>query len=99
MEGIVCACIAPHGPEVIPELAAVGAVGGGTPVGGPVRDVGPDRVAEALAGYGRLTAAMEEVARRVRLADPDTIVVATPHSLRLDGGRTAIVTASPSPGA
>jgi len=93
MEGIVCACIAPHGSEVIPELAAVGAVGGGTPVGGPVRDVGPDRVAEALAGYGRLTAAMEEVARRVRLADPETIVVATPHSLRLDGGHTAIVTA------
>jgi aromatic ring-opening dioxygenase LigB subunit len=34
----------------------------------------------------------EEIGRRVRRADPDTIVVATPHNLRLDGGFTAVVT-------
>jgi len=92
MSGIVYACVVPHGSEVIPELAAAGGVGGGTAVGAPVGIVGEKRVGEALAGFALLTQAMEEIGRRVRRADPDTIVLATPHNLRLDGGFTAVVT-------
>lgn len=91
--GIVCACIAPHGSEVIPELAAVGAAGGGTSVGAPAGVGGPETLAEALVKFGRLARAMEEIGRRARRAEPNTIVVATPHNLRLDGGFTAVVTA------
>lgn len=44
------------------------------------------------AKFAVLTRAMEDIGRRVRRAAPDTIVVATPHNLRLDGGHTAVVT-------
>lgn len=37
--------------------------------------------------------AMEEAGRRLRRADPDVVVLASPHNLRLDGGYTAVVTA------
>ena len=90
--GVVYACIAPHGSEVIPELAAVGARGGGTPVGAPAAVAGPGNLETALAKFRVLTRAMEDIGRRVRLADPDTVVLATPHNLRLDGGYTAVVT-------
>ncbi len=92
MSGIVYACVVPHGSEVVPELAAAGDAGGGTAVGAPVGIVGEKRVREALVGFALLTRAMEEIGRRVRRADPDTIVLATPHNLRLDGGFTAVVT-------
>ncbi len=98
MAGIIYACITPHGSEVIPELAAVGAEGGGTAVGAPAAMNGPGDLSGVLAQFGELTRAMEEVGRRLRRADPDTIIIATPHNLRLDGGYTAVVTAELSAG-
>ncbi len=98
MAGVVYACITPHGSEVIPELAAVGEHGGGTPVGAPVVVGGADKVRETLGRFAVLTRAMEEIGRRVRRAAPDTIVLATPHNLRLDGGYTAVVTSEVTSG-
>ncbi len=59
--GIVFACIAPHGAEVIPELA--GAMF--------------DAFAETRRG-------MEELARLMKQAKPETVILATPHGLRLE---------------
>jgi len=98
LPGIVYACIAPHGAEVIPELAAVGAAGGGTAVGAPVGAGGKAALEEALRGMADITRSMEEIGLRLRRADPDTIVIASPHNLRLEGGSTAVVTAAYSAG-
>jgi aromatic ring-opening dioxygenase LigB subunit len=59
--GIVYACIAPHGAEIIPELAGKQFEGFG----------------ETRKGMGRLAQAMDK-------HRPRTIVIATPHGLRLD---------------
>jgi aromatic ring-opening dioxygenase LigB subunit len=59
--GIVFACIAPHGAEIIPELA--GAMF--------------DAFAETRRGMG-------ELARLMKQAKPETVILATPHGLRLE---------------
>jgi aromatic ring-opening dioxygenase LigB subunit len=66
--GIVFACIAPHGGEVIPELAGT--------------------MFEAFAETRR---GMEELASLLKEQKPETIVLATPHNLRL-GATIGIVT-------
>ncbi|HKP51125.1 MAG TPA: hypothetical protein VJ183_00590 [Chloroflexia bacterium] len=62
MTGIVFACIAPHGSEVIPELAG---------------DMVPRMAATR--------AAMEELGRRMEAAHPETVVIITPHGVRVAG--------------
>lgn len=62
MTGLVFACIAPHGGEVIAELA-----GEMAPRTAATRD------------------AMEELGRRMMAARPDTVVVITPHGVRVAG--------------
>jgi aromatic ring-opening dioxygenase LigB subunit len=59
--GIVYACIAPHGAEIIPELA----------------EKQFEAFGETRRGMGRLAQAMDT-------HRPSTIVIATPHGLRLD---------------
>lgn len=59
--GLVFACVAPHGSEIIPELAGSNL----------------DKFAPTRRG-------MEELGRRMAQAEPDTIIVVTPHGLRLD---------------
>ena len=66
---IVFACIAPHGAEVIPELA------GGS-----------------LEAFAETRKAMEELAKRNRRQEPETIIIATPHSLRLEATIGVITT-------
>src|SRR5689334_23293879 len=60
--GLVCACIAPHGGMVVPELA-----GDDLPLAAATR------------------AAMEEMGRRMAAARPETLVVITPHGVRVSG--------------
>jgi aromatic ring-opening dioxygenase LigB subunit len=62
LPGLVYACIAPHGGEVIPELAG-------------------DNTARMAA----TRRAMEELARHVEAARPETVVVITPHGVRVAG--------------
>ena len=72
--GIVYACIAPHGSEVIPQLAG-----------------------SQLEAFGETRDGMETLARTMDKHGPETIVIATPHGLRLD--RTiGVVTAQFSEG-
>ncbi|MBX5326790.1 MAG: extradiol ring-cleavage dioxygenase [Candidatus Bathyarchaeia archaeon] len=59
--GIVYACIAPHGSEVIPKLAG-----------------------DKLEAFGETRKGMEELAGEMKHHDPHTIIIATPHNLRLD---------------
>jgi aromatic ring-opening dioxygenase LigB subunit len=59
--GILYACIAPHGSEVIPELAG-----------------------DKLEAFGETRRGMEELAKKMKKYDPHTIIIATPHGLRLD---------------
>lgn len=59
--GIVYACIAPHGAELIPKLAG-----------------------QRLAAFHKTRKGMEKLATAMEKHRPSTIVVATPHSLRLD---------------
>jgi aromatic ring-opening dioxygenase LigB subunit len=59
--GVVLACIAPHGAEIIPELA------GGM-----------------FEAFSETRTGMEELARAVKQKEPETIVLATPHNLRLE---------------
>lgn len=59
--GVVFACIAPHGAEIIPELT----------------DDMFDAFAETRKG-------MEELAKLLCERNPETIVIATPHNLRLE---------------
>jgi len=59
--GVVFACIAPHGDEIIPELAG-----------------------EKLEAFTKTRRGMEELARLMKKQKPETIVLATPHNLRLE---------------
>ena len=59
--GIVYACIAPHGSEVIPELAG-----------------------DKLEAFGETRKGMEHLAEQMKKNSPHTIIIATPHGLRLD---------------
>jgi aromatic ring-opening dioxygenase LigB subunit len=59
--GIVYACVAPHGSEVIPELAG-----------------------DNLEAFGKTRRGMEDLAEQMKKYNPHTIVIATPHGLRLD---------------
>jgi aromatic ring-opening dioxygenase LigB subunit len=69
MAGLVFACIAPHGSEVIEEL--------GSP----------------LVGHTAATRqALEEVGRRMRAARPDTVIVLTPHGVRVAGAVCVMTT-------
>lgn len=66
---IVWACIAPHGGEVVPELAG-----------------------DNLARMAVTRSGMEELGRRCLAAQPDTIVVYTPHGVHQEGAVTVSVT-------
>lgn len=55
------ACIAPHGGEIIPELASK----------------------SMLPKFAETRAAMRVLAKRISEAHPDTVVIASPHNLRL----------------
>lgn len=59
--GIIYACIAPHGAEIIPKLAG-----------------------DQAQAFRKTTDGMEKLAREMEKNDPSTIVLATPHGLRLD---------------
>ncbi len=69
MSGLVFACIAPHGSEVIAELA-----------GGFVSRSAATR------------SAMEELGRRMADAQPETVVVITPHGVRVAGAVCVMTT-------
>lgn len=69
MSGLVFACIAPHGSEVIEELAG-------------------DRAAMTAA----TREAMQELGRRMTAARPDTVVVLTPHGVRVSGAVCVMAT-------
>ena len=69
MSGLVFACIAPHGSEVIAELAG-------------------EEVGRAAA----TRAAMEELGRRMSAARPETVVVLTPHGVRVAGAVCVMTT-------
>jgi aromatic ring-opening dioxygenase LigB subunit len=59
--GIIFACIAPHGTEIVPELAG-----------------------KMLGSFAKTRRAMKELADTLSKQKPETIVLATPHNLRLD---------------
>ena len=59
--GIVFACVAPHGWNLIPELE------------------------EDAAGALATRSAMDELGRRFAATEPEVIVLATPHGIRVDG--------------
>lgn len=67
--GLVYACVAPHGSELIPALA------------GPYLDQ-----------FALTRSAMEELGQEMAAAAPDTIVVVTPHGLRLDNAINIVTT-------
>lgn len=69
MSGLVFACIAPHGGEVIAELA-----------GESASDTQPTRQA------------MEELGRSMQAARPETVVVITPHGVRVSGAVCVMTT-------
>ena len=59
--GLVYACIAPHGSEVIPELAG-----------------------DKVEAFGETRRGMADLAQQMKKHNPHTIIIATPHGLRLD---------------
>jgi len=69
LSGLVYACIAPHGGEVIAELAG---------------DLAPRSAATRQA--------MEELGRRMEAAQPETVVVITPHGVRVAGAVCVMTT-------
>jgi aromatic ring-opening dioxygenase LigB subunit len=69
LTGLVYACIAPHGGEVIAEIAG---------------DVAP-RSAQTRS-------AMEELGRRMEAAHPETVIVITPHGVRVAGALCVMAT-------
>jgi aromatic ring-opening dioxygenase LigB subunit len=73
--GIVFACIAPHGAEIIPDLAG-----------------------DMLDAFALTRKGMEELAILMKKQKPDTIVLATPHNLRLEA-TIGIVTSAFTEGA
>jgi aromatic ring-opening dioxygenase LigB subunit len=72
--GIVFACIAPHGAEMIPELAR-----------------------NMLQAFAITRKGMEQIAETLKKQEVETIVVATPHNLRLEA-TIGIITAEFSDG-
>src|SRR5437868_5691001 len=68
MAGLVFACIAPHGSEVIAELAG------------------------EVASFEATREAMEELGRRMEAAQPETVVVITPHGVRVAGAVCVMTT-------
>jgi len=60
--GLLLACIAPHGAEVIPELAG-----------------------DMFDAFAETRKSMTRLGELVKSQKPDTIIVATPHGLRLEG--------------
>lgn len=72
---LVYSCIAPHGGEIIPELAS----------------------RSMLPRFKETRTAMQALARKISKARPHTIVLASPHNLRLFG-KIAVVTAENSSG-
>lgn len=69
MAGLVFACIAPHGSEVIAELAG-----------------------EMTPRTAATRGAMEELGRRMSDAHPETVVVLTPHGVRVTGAVCVMTT-------
>src|SRR5881296_1872832 len=69
MAGLVFACIAPHGSEVIAELAGEGA-----------------------SSTAITREAMEELGRRMESTQPETVVVLTPHGVRVAGAVCVMTT-------
>jgi len=69
--GVVGACIAPHGAEVIPELAG-----------------------KMLESFAETRKSMLKLAEEMKNLCPETIVLATPHNLRLDSTIGVITTES-----
>src|SRR4051794_17362782 len=67
--GLVFACIAPHGGDVIAELAG-------------------DRAAKTMV----TRKAMEELGQRMAAAKPETIVLVTPHGVRVAGAMCVMAT-------
>ena len=67
--GIVYACIAPHGAEIIPKLAG-----------------------EKLEAFSETRKGMERLVRQMENHKPATIVLATPHGLRLDHTIGVVIT-------
>ena len=67
--GLVYACIAPHGAEIIPQLAGDN----------------PEAFSETRRG-------MEEIAAEVRSRNIDTVVIATPHNVRLRRNIGVVIT-------
>lgn len=59
---LVYACIAPHGGEIVPELAG-----------------------ESRSVFNETRRGMRSLAREMKAAAPDTIIIATPHNLRISG--------------
>jgi aromatic ring-opening dioxygenase LigB subunit len=59
--GVVFACIAPHGAEIIPELAG-----------------------NQLEAFAETRRGMEELAALFKKQRPETVILATPHNLRLE---------------
>lgn len=72
---MVYSCIAPHGGDIIPELAS----------------------RSMLRRFKDTRTAMETLAQRISEARPHTIIIASPHNLRLYG-KIAVVTAENSSG-
>lgn len=66
--GIVFACIAPHGDEIIPQLAG-----------------------DKLEAFSKTRQGMERIANLIKKHKIDTIVIATPHNLRLKGNIGVII--------
>ena len=67
---LVFSCIAPHGGEIIPQLASK----------------------QMFHKFAETRKGMQAIARRVLQARPDTIVIASPHNLRLVGKIAVVVT-------
>src|SRR6266478_8927806 len=72
---LVYACIAPHGGEIIPELASIA----------------------MLPKFEETRAAMRVLAKRISETHPQTVVIASPHNLRLVS-RIAVVVSENSSG-
>jgi len=66
--GIIFACIAPHGAEVITELAG-----------------------DMLDAFAETRRGMEELANLMKQTKPETIVLATPHGLRLEASIGVVI--------
>jgi len=67
--GIVFACIAPHGAEIIPQLAG-----------------------DKLEAFNKTRRGMEKIASLIKTQKIGTIIIATPHNLRLKGNIGIITT-------